>query len=131
MLGNTILEGLGMGALLVLVCAVGIRNGAVGMVYLYSQEVQERLVGGTYERMDDPGHGGLETQHHRKGQAQKVVVRHGGHGGDRRSAVGSYDDLHPLSEAGGATDFVREHIRAFDGFCGDCWYKKRRSEHEA
>lgn len=37
MLGNTILEGLGLGALLVLVCAVG-------MVYLYSQEVQERCV---------------------------------------------------------------------------------------
>ena len=30
------LEGLGLGALLVLVCAFGIRNGAVGMVHLYS-----------------------------------------------------------------------------------------------
>lgn len=41
---KTILEGLGLGALLVLVCAVGIRNGAVGMVHLYSPKVQERCV---------------------------------------------------------------------------------------
>ena len=40
----TILEGLGLGALLILVCAVGIRNGAVGMVHLYSQAVQDRCV---------------------------------------------------------------------------------------
>lgn len=44
MLLQTILEGLGLGALLVLVCAVGIRKGAVGMVHLYSQEVQDRCV---------------------------------------------------------------------------------------
>ena len=31
MLLQTILEGLGLGVLLVLVCAVGIRKGAVGM----------------------------------------------------------------------------------------------------
>ncbi len=42
MIGNTILEGLGLGVLLVLVCAVGIRKGAVGLVHLYSPEVQER-----------------------------------------------------------------------------------------
>ena len=36
MLLQVILEGLGLGALLVLVCAVGIRKGAVGMVHLYS-----------------------------------------------------------------------------------------------
>lgn len=41
MLLQTILEGLGLGALLVAVCAVGIRKGAVGMVYLYDQKVQE------------------------------------------------------------------------------------------
>ena len=39
---QTILEGLGLGVLLVLVCAVGIRKGAVGMVHLYSPEVQAR-----------------------------------------------------------------------------------------
>ncbi len=44
MLFQTILEGLGLGALLVLVCAVGIRKGAVGMVHLYDQKVQERCV---------------------------------------------------------------------------------------
>ena len=37
-------EGLGLGALLILVCAVGIRKSAVGMVHLYSPEVQERCV---------------------------------------------------------------------------------------
>ena len=41
MLLQTILEGLGLGALLVAVCAVGIRKGAVGMVHLYDQKVQE------------------------------------------------------------------------------------------
>ena len=44
MIGTVILEGLGLGALLILVCAVGIRRGAVGMVHLYSPEVQERCV---------------------------------------------------------------------------------------
>ena len=37
-------EGLGLGFLLYLICAVGIRNGAVGMVHLYDQKVQERVV---------------------------------------------------------------------------------------
>ena len=44
MLLQVILEGLGLGALLVLVCAVGIRKGAVGMVHLYSLAVQRRCV---------------------------------------------------------------------------------------
>ena len=44
MLLQTILEGLGLGALLVAVCAVGIRKGAVGMVHLYDADVQERCV---------------------------------------------------------------------------------------
>ena len=44
MLLQVILEGLGLGALLVLICAVGIRNGAVGMVHLYSLAVQQRCV---------------------------------------------------------------------------------------
>ena len=44
MLLQAILEGLGLGVLLVLVCAVGIHEGAVGMVHLYSPEVQERCV---------------------------------------------------------------------------------------
>ena len=44
MIFQTILEGLGLGVLLVLVCAAGIRRDAVGMVHLYSPEVQERCV---------------------------------------------------------------------------------------
>ena len=37
-------EGLGLGFLLYLICAIGIRNGAVGMVHLYDQKVQERVI---------------------------------------------------------------------------------------
>ena len=44
MLPQTILEGLGLGALLVLVCALGIRKGAVGMAHLYDQKVQARCI---------------------------------------------------------------------------------------
>ena len=44
MIGRVILEGIGLGVLLVLVCAFGIRRGAVGMVHLYHQEVQDRCV---------------------------------------------------------------------------------------
>ena len=40
----TLLEGLGLGLLLILVCAVNIRNGAVGMVHLYHEDVQARCV---------------------------------------------------------------------------------------
>ena len=44
MILQVLLEGLGLGALLFLVCAFGIRNGAVGMVHLYAPEVQARCV---------------------------------------------------------------------------------------
>lgn len=44
MIVQVILEGLGLGVLLVLVCAFGIRKGAVGMVHLYSAAVQKRCV---------------------------------------------------------------------------------------
>ena len=44
MLLQVILEGIGLGVLLILVCAIGIRKGAVGMVHLYSPEVQNRCV---------------------------------------------------------------------------------------
>ena len=44
MLLQVILEGLGLEVLLVLICAVGIRKGAVGMVHLYSPAVQQRCV---------------------------------------------------------------------------------------
>ena len=39
-----ILEGLGLGFLLYLICAIGIRKGAIGMVHLYDQKVQERVI---------------------------------------------------------------------------------------
>ena len=37
-----LLEGLGLGFLLYLICALGIRNGAVGMIQLYGKEVRDR-----------------------------------------------------------------------------------------
>ena len=39
-----IIEGLGLGFLLYLICAIGIRKGAIGMVHLYDLKVQERVV---------------------------------------------------------------------------------------
>lgn len=44
MLLQTILEGLGLGVLLVAVCAIGIRKGAVGMLHFYDQKVQRRCI---------------------------------------------------------------------------------------
>lgn len=44
MILKVIIEGIVLGILLILICAFGIRHGAVGMVHLYSAEVQERCV---------------------------------------------------------------------------------------
>lgn len=44
MIVSVLLEGLGLGALLFLVCAIGIRSGAVGLVHLYHEDVQTRCV---------------------------------------------------------------------------------------
>ena len=44
MILQVLLEGLGLGVLLVLVCAFGTRKGAVGMVHLYHEDVQARCV---------------------------------------------------------------------------------------
>ena len=44
MILQVILEGLGLGALLVLVCAFGVRKGAVGVVHLYSAQVQKHCI---------------------------------------------------------------------------------------
>ncbi len=41
---KVLIEGLGLGFLLYLMCAFGIRNGAIGMVHLYSSEVQKRVI---------------------------------------------------------------------------------------
>lgn len=35
---------MGLSILLILVCAIGIKNGAVGMVHLYHEDVQNRCV---------------------------------------------------------------------------------------
>lgn len=44
MIGQVLIEGLLLGILLIGVCAFGIRNGAVGMVHLYHQDVKDRCV---------------------------------------------------------------------------------------
>ena len=44
MLWKVILEGIGLGLLLILICALGIRNGAIGMVHLYNENVRKRVV---------------------------------------------------------------------------------------
>ncbi len=44
MITKIVIEGILLGALLVLFCAVGIRNGAVNMVFLYHRDVQDRCV---------------------------------------------------------------------------------------
>ena len=44
MIVKIIMEGMLLGALLVLFCVVGIRNGAVNMVFLYHRDVQDRCV---------------------------------------------------------------------------------------
>ena len=44
MIVKLVLEGIVMGGLLMLVCAFGIRKGAVGMLHLYHADVQERCV---------------------------------------------------------------------------------------
>lgn len=38
------IEGLGLGSLLYLVCAAGLRGGAIGMVHLYDKKVQARVI---------------------------------------------------------------------------------------
>ena len=44
MIGKIVKEGLLLGTLLVVFCAVGIRKGAVNMVFLYHADVQERCI---------------------------------------------------------------------------------------
>jgi hypothetical protein len=44
MIIQIIIEGLILGILLILSCAIGIRGGAVNMVFLYHQDVQERCI---------------------------------------------------------------------------------------
>lgn len=41
---KVIIEGMGLGLILFLICAFGIRNGAVGLVHLYHEDVRDRVV---------------------------------------------------------------------------------------
>jgi len=38
------IEGIGLGLILMLICALGIRNGAIGLVHLYNDDVRRRVV---------------------------------------------------------------------------------------
>jgi len=40
----SVFEGLGLGALLIVYCLIGIKDGAVGMVHLYDKKVRDRCV---------------------------------------------------------------------------------------
>ena len=44
MIAQVLLEGMILGILLMGICAVGIRKGAVGMLHLYHQDVKDRCV---------------------------------------------------------------------------------------
>lgn len=44
MVAKVLLEGLVLGILLILICVISIRKGAVGMVHLYHQDVKDRCV---------------------------------------------------------------------------------------
>ncbi len=44
LIAKVVIEGLILGFLLYLMCAIGIRNGAIGIVHLYSPEVQKRVI---------------------------------------------------------------------------------------
>lgn len=44
MILQVLVEGVILGILLMGICAIGIRNGAVGMVHLYHQDVKDRCV---------------------------------------------------------------------------------------
>ncbi|MCM1038786.1 MAG: hypothetical protein NC434_05630 [Ruminococcus sp.] len=44
MFGRIIIEGIGLSVVLFIVCAIGIKDGAVGMVHMYHKDVQDRCV---------------------------------------------------------------------------------------
>lgn len=41
---KVLIEGMGLGMILIIICAFNIRNGAVGMVHLYHKDVQDRCI---------------------------------------------------------------------------------------
>ena len=44
MIWKAMLEGVGLGVIMVVICAIGIRDGAVNMVQLYNKDVQDRCM---------------------------------------------------------------------------------------
>jgi len=155
-----ILEGLGLGFLLYLSCAIGIRNGAIGMIHLYDPKVQERVVQLGLTTAEEirkrsvrfrslclpvfqhyiPETKGCDGYHifgyNRKEQFWRIVTQ------PFAALLTAWvctlmkelglSHLVPamcrldytMSEAGGATEFVREYTLASGGPYCDCGYKK-------
>ena len=44
MIWKVILEGIGLGLILMLICAFGIQKGAIGLIHLYNEDVRKRVV---------------------------------------------------------------------------------------
>ena len=150
MLLQVTLEGLGLGILLVLVCAVGIRKGAVGMVHLYPMGqpfagIQPGLYAGVqrFERsfcqrlfpVSCKGRGQRDENADREDRIWRQTMKYAGMPMGMwmlMKELGLYD-LTPalchldytMSEAGGATDFVRQYTLASGGPYCDCGYKKK------
>ena len=149
MLLQVILEGLGLGALLVLVCAAGIRKGAVGMVHLFPMgqpfaSVQSGLYAGVqrFERsfcqrlfsVSCKGRGQRDENADREDRIWRQTMIYAGMPFGMcvlMKELGLYD-LAPalcrldytMSEAGGVTNFVRQYTLASGGPYCDCVYKK-------
>jgi|GEM_PF-2006880 len=137
MLLQVILEGIGLGVLLILVCAIGIRKGAVGMVHLYSPEVQDRCV-----TLGLTTHAKIKRNALLFKAVYKAIIADlpEFEKADRfkmnivncamlAAFILSTPALcrldYTMSEAGGATDFVRQYTLASGGPYCDCGYKKK------
>ena len=132
-----ILEGIGLGVLLILVCAIGIRKGAVGMVHLYSPEVQDRCV-----TLGLTTHAKIKRnallfkavykaiiadlpEFEKADRFKMNIVNCAMLGAFILSTPALCRLDYTMSEAGGATDFVRQYTLASGGPYCDCGYKKK------
>ena len=137
MLLQVILEGIGLGVLLILVCAIGIRKGAVGMVHLYSPEVQDRCV-----TLGLTTHAKIKRnallfkavykaiiadlpEFEKADRFKMNIVNCAMLGAFILSTPALCRLDYTMSEAGGATDFVRQYTLASGGPYCDCGYKKK------
>ena len=137
MLLQVILEGIGLGVLLILVCAIGIRTGAVGMVHLYSPEVQDRCV-----TLGLTTHAKIKRnallfkavykaiiadlpEFEKADRFKMNIVNCAMLGAFILSTPALCRLDYTMSEAGGATDFVRQYTLASGGPYCDCGYKKK------